>query len=250
MGFSGSHFLTTYRSSQICCVEVLSMMTAWQYRIYRKYPAVPTSLNLDNLLLVSPPIDTDFFLYVSPIRLSFPGTSCRSDLPPQDCVMGSPPPPPPPSLRTAWKVVLGIMGDKKRLKRTGFVRQPVLKKCRESCVVMCFLCQGRQKMSEQVHVCSWAACQLSPFAVTHQPVSHYGGCCGLSPLSFGRALQDIMLRHHDTSWRQVTVVGGTFIKVLTYLVIRGITQRHAKVFFFKVHILFVDFLSDLYLHKV
>lgn len=45
----------------------------------------------------------------------------------------------------------------------------------ESGIVMCFLCQGRQKMSEQVCVCCWTACQLSPFAVTRHPMWHYSG---------------------------------------------------------------------------
>lgn len=59
----------------------------------------------------------------------------------------------------------------------------------ESGIVMCFLCQGRQKMSEQVRVCCWAACQLSPFAVTRHPVWHYSGSLWVvsSPLSFGWA---------------------------------------------------------------
>lgn len=58
----------------------------------------------------------------------------------------------------------------------------------ESGIVMCFLCQGRQKMSEQVRVCCWAACQLSPFAVTRRPMWHYSGSLGVlsSSHSFGR----------------------------------------------------------------
>lgn len=59
----------------------------------------------------------------------------------------------------------------------------------KSGIVMCFLCQGRQKMSEQVCVCCWAACQLSPFAVTRRPMWHYSGSLWVvsSSHSFGGA---------------------------------------------------------------
>lgn len=161
--------------------------------------------------------------------------------------MGSPPPSP--HKCTAWKVVLGIMGDKKRLKRTGFVQQPVLKKCRESCVVMCFLCQGRQKMSEQVHVCSWAACQLSPFAVTHQPVSHYGGALWV----VSALVRTSPARHYAPPPRHQLTSSHChwwFLNFYQSLNISDHSRDHSKTCKRFCFTYFLWFKSDLYLHKV
>lgn len=89
---------------------------------------------------------------------------------------------------TVWKVVLRIMGFEKRGSEEASSNSLYFWNA-ESGIVMCFLCQGRQKMSEQVRVCCWAACQLSPFAVTRHPVWHYSGSLWVvsSPLSFGGA---------------------------------------------------------------
>lgn len=104
------------------------------------------------------------------------------------------------SFHTVWKVVLGVMGTTKGGSEVASSNSLYFWNA-ESGFVMCSLCQGRQKMSEQVRVGCWAACQLSPFAVTRHPVWHYSGSLWVvsSPLSFGKTC--IFPRHHVSWWR-------------------------------------------------
>lgn len=70
-----------------------------------------------------------------------------------------------------------LSGTRKGEGKGSFVKCPCTFWDAQSSFVMCFSCQGREKMSEQVLVCCWAAANSAPFSVTRHCVTLESVCC-------------------------------------------------------------------------